>query len=87
MVSIPIVSIVTKGLGILGRLGKGKATKAGVATIVASAVGIGAVPQLGLTEGIEAITQLVFALTALVGAISTAFGVGRKAMKQAIVEG
>ena len=85
MVAIPIVSIIGKGLGILGRLGKGKATKVGASILVAATAGQVGVEAAGLTEAIEAATQFVLTLIQLVSAIVTAFGIGRKASVQAIL--
>lgn len=86
MVAIPIISIIGKGLGILGRLGKGKATIAGVAAIAAATAAQAGVESVGLTESIEAATQFVLALVQLIGAVVTAFGVGRKAMERSLKE-
>ena len=87
MVAIPIFSIVKTGLGILGRLGKGKATKTGAAILVAATAGQVGIEFAGLTEAIEAATQFVLVLIQLVGTVLTAFGVGRKAIVQSISEG
>jgi hypothetical protein len=74
-------------LKILGRLGRGSATKLGAvlvgggATLAAGGPAVTASFALdpSITQAIEALIQLVSAISVLVGTIVAAFGIGRKA--------
>lgn len=83
MLSIPIGSLVKTGLALLGKLGKGKATVTGLATVAAAALGAKAAPYIITDANIVALAQQACDFIRALGELVAAFGFGRKALDAA----